>query len=505
MTTAGASVPFLARLVPPLPAPGPPRPWRALVLACLGLAALSLLLPSQPTYDPWAWLIWGRDITQGDLVTDRGPSWKPLPVLFTTVFSLLGDDAAPKLWLIVARAGGLLALAMTYRLASRLGGRPAGVVAVACLALADLFLSFFARGNSEGLLVGLVLWAFERHLDGRPRDAFLLGAACALLRPEVWPFIAVYGLWLMLAERPRRGPSPWSLGSGAAVALLWFVPEYLGSGNLLRAASRALEPVPDSPAQAARPFLAVFENSSSALWPPAYAGAVIAVVLALMRVRRDPRAAVVLALAAVSTLLMLEVAVLAEIGFTGNLRYVALPSALVCVLAGVGLGVAGRARARAPRRGRGGGRRGRPARRGDPLRARTPCRACATSCATRRARWTGPPTCRPRSPRPAGGTRSCAAGRRGPAPSRRSSSPGTCGCTSARSGLRTVPPATLLALRGSELAREPGFRTLGGSRAGCRRRAEGAPSVAGRSAFGTPRVGVDSAPGQDVEWSIPGR
>ena len=117
----------------------PARPWKALVLACLALAALSLLGPSQPTYDPWAWIIWGREIDHLDLVTTTGPSWKPLPVLFTTVFGFFGDDAAPHLWLVIARAGGLFAIAMAYRLGSRLGGRPAGVIAALALLLADAF------------------------------------------------------------------------------------------------------------------------------------------------------------------------------------------------------------------------------------------------------------------------------------------------------------------------------------------------------------------------------
>ena len=127
---------------------GPPRPWKALVLACLGLAALSLLGPSEPTYDPWAWIIWGRQITELDLSTTSGPSWKPLPVLFTTPFALFGDAAAPNLWLLIARAGGLLAIAMAYRLGSRLGGRAAGAIAGASLLLADEFVRNFARGNS---------------------------------------------------------------------------------------------------------------------------------------------------------------------------------------------------------------------------------------------------------------------------------------------------------------------------------------------------------------------
>ena len=166
------------------PPPGRPRPWRLLVLACLALAALAQLLPAGPTYDPWAWIIWGREITECDLDTRTGPSWKPLPVLFTTPFALAGDAAAPELWLIVAQAGGLLAFAFTYRLAARLAGWPAGVIAAAGLVLADEFIRNFARGNSEGLLVALCLWAVERHLDGRRRDAFLLGVAAGCCAPS---------------------------------------------------------------------------------------------------------------------------------------------------------------------------------------------------------------------------------------------------------------------------------------------------------------------------------
>jgi hypothetical protein len=32
---------------------------------CLALAGLSLLLPSEPSYDPFAWLVWGREILHG--------------------------------------------------------------------------------------------------------------------------------------------------------------------------------------------------------------------------------------------------------------------------------------------------------------------------------------------------------------------------------------------------------------------------------------------------------
>jgi hypothetical protein len=341
-------------LRPPL-RDGPPRPWRALVLACVALAALSLLGPHQPTYDPWAWLLWGREIADWDLTTTGGPSWKPLPVAFTTVFSLFGDGAAPLLWLVVARAGGLLALAFAYRLGARLAGTAAGVIAAAGVLLADRFASYAVRGNSEGLLVAFGLWAVERHLDGRPRDAFLLGVGAALLRPELWWLVGLYGLWLVVLEwsGPRRAATcALVFGAGVAVALLWFVPEKLGSGDFLRGATRARLPVAGSPAQAAHPFLAVFDNGSAALAVPFYVGAVVAVIGAVLALRRRdgaraPTARIVLALAAISSVLMVIVAALAQAGYTGNLRYVLLPAAIVSVLAGVGWAwVAQAARAR---------------------------------------------------------------------------------------------------------------------------------------------------------------
>ncbi len=331
--------------------PAPPVPARAsarghatagrgrvgmwvLVLACLALAGLSLVTESAPTYDPWAWIIWGREVAHGDLVTTLGPSWKPLPVMFTAPFSLLGDDAAPGLWLVVARAGGLLAFVMAYRLSARLAGPWAGVIAAGSLVLADEFVRNFARGNSEGLLVALVLWAIECHLDGRRSHAFLLGFAAALLRPEVWPFWGLYGLWLVY--QAWDGAPPWReialvFGSGALALVLWFLPEYLGSGDWLRAASRARDPNPDSAAFAAFPFVEVFRRSETVLMVPVYVGAAIATAVALWR-----RDTLRIALAAMAAILMVAVALMTQGGFAGNLRYVALPAALICVLAGAG-------------------------------------------------------------------------------------------------------------------------------------------------------------------------
>ena len=81
------------------------------------------VLPTVPSYDPWSWIVWGREITDPHIsfIISGGPSWKPLPFVFTTVWGAFGN-AAPTLWVITARIGGLLGLVAAWRLANRLTG-----------------------------------------------------------------------------------------------------------------------------------------------------------------------------------------------------------------------------------------------------------------------------------------------------------------------------------------------------------------------------------------------
>ncbi|MEA2341698.1 MAG: hypothetical protein QOG11_1775 [Solirubrobacteraceae bacterium] len=310
--------------------------FRWVALACLALAGASLLFPSSPTYDPWAWIIWGREILHLDLRTTDGPSWKPLPVLFTTPFALTGPDVAPMLWLVVARAGALLALVAAFRVARRLGGTLAGgAAAVGALVIAPWFLRSCALGSSEGMLVACVLGAVDRHLEGRRGQAFALAVAAGLLRPEAWPFLGLYALWLVWEDRARL----WSVAAGLAlIPLLWFPPELWGSGDLLRAASRARTPRPDSAAFAASPAREVLDNAAGMLTLPLWIGVGCALVLLVARRwgRRDAFAVGVLAATAVAWVGV--VAYMTKDGFSGNQRYLIMPVSLALVVAGAGVG-----------------------------------------------------------------------------------------------------------------------------------------------------------------------
>ncbi|HEX2086256.1 MAG TPA: hypothetical protein VHF89_11275 [Solirubrobacteraceae bacterium] len=306
----------------------------AVVGGSLALAALSLLLPSTPTYDPWAWIVWGREITELDLDTVDGPSWKPLPVLFTTVFALFGD-AAPDLWLLVARAGAIAAVPLAYALAARLAGPVAGLAAAAGLALAPWTIRNGALGNSEGLLIALLLAAVLAHDRGRRGWAFAFALAVGMLRPEAWPFVGLYALWLLRGDRARL---PWVAAGLASLPVLWLGPEWWGSGNPLRASDRAQQPNPNSAAFADNPALAIVEKAYDMVPWAAVAGLALLVVLVLAR--RVPRGAgrVVAALAIVAASWIGLVALMTSRGFSGNLRYLMPPAALIIVLGAVGIG-----------------------------------------------------------------------------------------------------------------------------------------------------------------------
>src|ERR1700761_7463263 len=261
--------------------PTPGRLYAGLAALAVGLAALSLLAPSTPSYDPWSWTLWAREIVHGHLViTTTGTSWKPLPMIFTIPFALLGPRIAPDLWLVVARAGAIAAVVMAFRLAYRLVAeiaaehldRDSGIAVRAPAILAGLValvaLGFAARGAyitdnglgySDALAAALLLVAIDCLLDRRYRGAFLVGFLVALDRPEIWLFWVPYGLWLARRDRSMRAVIA---ACFALQPIAWFLPVYLGSGHFGSSITRATHPRANSLAYASDPFWDEFAKAA---------------------------------------------------------------------------------------------------------------------------------------------------------------------------------------------------------------------------------------------------
>jgi hypothetical protein len=353
------------------PRPTPGRLYAGLATFALSLAAVSLLAPSTPSYDPWSWTLWAREIVHGHLViTTTGTSWKPLPMIFTIPFALFGPHVAPDLWLVVARAGAIAGVLMAFRLAYRLVSEIAGerlqgaggpaVRAPAVLAglLALVSLGFAARGAyitdnglgySDAFAAALLLASIDCLLDGRHRAAFLLGFLVALDRPEIWLFWVPYGLWLARREKSMR----------ALIAvcfmvqpIAWFLPVYLGSGHFGSSIARATNPRANSLAYASDPFWAEFAKAAlpTVMLRVKLMGALLVATatVAGWRARRQGSTtpssssshalSVAVAIGLGGLAWFVVIAVMTQIGFSGNNRYLVLGAALIDVCGAVGFG-----------------------------------------------------------------------------------------------------------------------------------------------------------------------
>jgi hypothetical protein len=346
------------------------RLYLIMAAGALLIAGLSLLIPSTPSYDPWAWLVWGREVAHLDLHTTGGPTWKPLPVILTTIFSVFGK-AQPDLWLVVGRAGAVMAVGMTFKVSLRLTrqlavgpgddaprGRferivppiMAGLIAAFGLTFAGGFITASALGYSEGLMTAVVLIAVERHLDGHYRQAFAISFLAALDRPEVWLLWGPYGLWLWWRD---PGARKLVFALFALIPILWFAPEYWGSGHFFRGVSRAHQPRSNSAAFAKCPFCTEFADHA---WPTVpFRTKAVAIVAGLAAVfglwrasqwggkhplsskRRQALAGIAIA-AALGIVWWVVISVMTQLGFSGNDRYLILGAALVQIAGGVGFG-----------------------------------------------------------------------------------------------------------------------------------------------------------------------
>ncbi len=307
------------------------------VAGCVLLAALSAaILPTVPSYDPWSWIVWGREVTDPHLsfAVSGGPSFKPLPLVFTTIYGLFGG-AAPTLWVITARAGGLLGLVAAWRLAARVVrplGSPvaapiAGIVAVLGIVLTQDWAYYMFRGTSEPMLIAGTLWSVDRLLERRHAQAFVLAVATALIRPEAAPFVLVLAIWLW-RERPQLRVLL-VLGI-VAIPFGWFVPPWVGSGDPFLAASHAHQ---YNGHLGAHPVFTAIARALNLQVKPLILFAVVAVVWSWYR-ERD-RALLALAVGALAWIVIVIAMVVA--GYPGLERFFLPASAVICVLGGAGV------------------------------------------------------------------------------------------------------------------------------------------------------------------------
>ncbi len=329
--------------------------WWAISLA---LALITLAWPTIPSYDPFSWVVWGREVSDPHIgfFVGGGPSWKPLPFLFTTVYGLFGS-AAPALWVITERMGAIAGLVAAWRLTDLLCARAglprwlgwvSGVVSAAAVLLTVDWSYYFFRGASEPVLIACALWAVDRALARRHGQAWFLLCCEGLMRPEVWPFLLVYGAWLFWRSPAMRF---WVVAGLVAQPVGWFVPPWISTGQPFLAATHASE---YNGHLGSNPFVTVVKRGESLQPLPALGAAVVGVVLAVAFAWRGTLEGLSSAwrtrgrsgLERVPLEVWLAVAVIAWWvvvvgmtldGYPGLQRFFLPAAALTCVLGGAGL------------------------------------------------------------------------------------------------------------------------------------------------------------------------
>lgn len=205
----------------------------------------------RPDYDPYGWLVWGRQTLHWNLSTNGEPSWKPLTFLFTLPYALAGR-AQLWLWMVTAVALSLSGVVFAARIAAKLtrapGDRRHAAIAAAVFAGVGLlgiqgYTDFILTARSDPIIIALCLAAVDFHLSRRPRTAFALLALAALGRPEAWPFALFYALWAWRAIPSMRA----LLAAGVAIIpAAWFVIPGLTSQSWFISGDLALHTAPQT-------------------------------------------------------------------------------------------------------------------------------------------------------------------------------------------------------------------------------------------------------------------
>jgi hypothetical protein len=323
--------------------------WRIpllLLAAVVVVDAVSLAITPAVAFDPNAWIVWGREIVHGGLNTSGGPDWKPLPVLLDIPWAIFSTRGISNLyvWLFIARGGMLLGAVAVGLIAYRMEGWGAAVLAVFFTVVSEWWYFEGILGNSEPLMVAAIAGAVLAYDARLFRTSSLLLFAAALVRPEVWPFFLLWGMWLVYQDRRRL---PYLVVLIVAVAVIWNVPSIVHSGSSVLSAANGAPAAGDA-IHSSFPFAAVFWQALVHLATPTVGVlTAVACLIILSRTWRAWRADGLRgAIAAQDRLSFLAflglgvifvVAAMAEAGFDGSPKYEIPGAGVLTIVSAVAL------------------------------------------------------------------------------------------------------------------------------------------------------------------------
>jgi hypothetical protein len=310
--------------------------WAFAAVAVLAVIGFFVRV-TYPNYDSYYALLWGRELLDLQLPSFeayRAPTEHPLAMVLGALLSLFGDGADRLLVLLTVLA--LVALAAgTYRLGRVCFTPLVGAIAAFLVLSRFDFPSLAVRAYIDIPFMATVVWAgaLEAARPRRGTPVFLLLAAAGLMRPEAWPVAGLYFLWMSWnadwGERTRYaalaaiGPVAWAatdfVVTGDPLFSLNSTQDLAAELRRQKSGSVVLEVLPD--------FLRATVKT------PVYLAGLAGFAVALWMFPLRVVLPAVLFLAGVFTFVASGL-----LGLSVIVRYLMVPSVMLCLFAAVALG-----------------------------------------------------------------------------------------------------------------------------------------------------------------------
>ena len=329
------------------PAPNPSRDvpspswlrshrWQPWALAAVALVALGVFLavPTYPSYDGTYALVWAREIAGGSLPDFRvpaAPTDHPLGLLVAFVSLLFGGDA-DRAYVLFSVACFVALVGGVYALAARSFSTAVGLVAALVLLTRVDLIALASRGFVDIPFLALVIWAGAEEVRAPRRGwrVFVLLALAGLFRPEAWLFAGIYFLYRFRGE-------PWPLRVRQALLVcaapvVWLALDLVVTGNPFFSLTATRELAGEL--GRSRGLAGVIADTPTLLAKTVKLSVLLAGIggLAYAVLAFPRRVALPLGLAAIGIATFL---ITSGLGLSVNIRYLSVPSVIICLGAGV--------------------------------------------------------------------------------------------------------------------------------------------------------------------------
>jgi hypothetical protein len=310
--------------------------WALVLLVVLAVVGFFVRV-TYPNYDSYYSLLWGREILDFHLPSFeayRAPTEHPLAVALGALLSIFGDGA-DRMFVFMTLLSLVALAAGTYRLGRVCFTPFVGAIAAFLVVTRFDFPSLAVRGYIDIPFMATVVWAgaLEAAKPRRGTVVFVLLAAAGLMRPEAWLLAGLYFLWM---SWDATWPERFRYAALTAIGpVLWALTDYIVTGDPLFSLNSTQDLAEELRRQKSGSVVleALPQFLRATVKTPVYFAGLAGVVIALWKFPLRFIIPGILLLVGSGAFVASGIA-----GLSVIVRYLMVPSVMLCLFAGVALG-----------------------------------------------------------------------------------------------------------------------------------------------------------------------